>query len=312
VSLLVLLAALPTLYWTGPVETASTLRDAGIERIAVAPESLEAWKAAGFDATPLSPAAALSREKLPAPGLQGQAALASATRTPWVVANGWRFVRKAGGQYLYDAPAGRVALAAAEAFAYGADAMLRVEPSDLGDLGRMLAFLREAPPPDLPAVTDIAVVDDGSALVGEVMNLLARRNLLFRAVAKRPAKGLFTVELGSREYPKQAAADPAALARKVRLALGDEQRSLRLYGSEVVIGRLTGDAGRARLDLVNYGGRDVVGLRVRVRGRYAVTEALVAGQGRVPVEDVVVTDEATEFTVARMAAYAVVLLPVLK
>ncbi len=311
-SLLVLLAALPTLYWTGPVETAPTLRESGIERIAVPPESVEAWTAAGFAATPLSPAALESREKLPAPGMQGQAALASATRTPWVVANGWRFVRKAGGQYLYDAPAGRAALAAAEAFAYGADAVLEVQPSDLGDLGRMLALVREASLPDLPPVTDIAVVDDRSALVGEVMNLLARRNLLFRPVTKAPAKGIFTVELGSREYPKQAAADPAALAQKVRRTLGDEQRSLRLYGSEVVIGRLTGDAGRARLDLVNYGGRDVVGLRVRVRGRHAVTDALVAGQGRVPVEDALVTDEATEFTVARMGAYAVVLLPVLK
>jgi hypothetical protein len=312
VSLLVLLAALPTLYWMGPVETAPALRDAGVVRIAVPPESLEAWKAAGFEATPLSPTAALSREKLPAPGIQGQAALASATRTPWVVANGWRFVRKAGGQYIYDAPAGRAALAAAEAFAYGADAVLEVQPADLADLGRLLAFLREQPPPDLPAVADIAVVDDGSALVSEVMNLLGRRNLLFRAVAKRPPKGIFAVELGSREFPRQAAADPSALAQKIRRALGDEQRSLRLYGSEVVIGRLTADASRARLDLVNYGGRDVVGLRVRVRGRYAVTEALVAGQGRVPVEDAVVTDEDTEFTVARMAAYAVVLLPVLK
>jgi hypothetical protein len=312
VSLLLLLAALPTLYWTGPVETAPTLRDAGVERIAVPLESLQAWKAAGFEATPLSPAAVESREKLPVPGLQGQAALASATRTPWVVANGWRFVRKEGGLYRYEPPMGHAALAAAEAFAYGADAVLKVQPSDLVELGRMLAFLREAPAPDLPAVTDIAVVDDGSALIGEVMNLLARRNLLFRPVARRPAKGIFAVELGSREFPKQDAADPSALAQKIRRALGDEQRSLRLYGSEVVIGRLTGDAGRARLDLVNYGGRDVVGLRVRLRGRYAVTEANVAGQGHVPVEDAVLTDEATEFTIARMAAYAVVLLPVLK
>lgn len=311
-SLLVLLAALPTLYWTGPVETAPVLREAGVERIAVPPESLELWEKAGFVASPLRPADLESRAKLPVPGIQGQAALASATRTPWVVANGWRLARKSGGKYVYDVPADRAALAAAEAFAYGADAVLKVQPPDLGDLGGMLAFLREGPPPDLPAVTDIAVVDNGSARVGEVMNLLARRNLLFRPVPKRPASGIFTVELGSREYPKQAAVDPSALAQKIRRTLGDEQRSLRLYGSEVVIGRLTGDAARARLDLLNYGGRDVLGLRVRVRGRYAVTDALVAGQGRVPLEEALVTEEATEFTVARMGAYAVVLLSVPK
>jgi hypothetical protein len=141
------------------------------------------------------------------------------------------------------------------------------------------------------------------------MNLLARRNLLFRAAAKPPAKGVLIIDLASKEFPRAEAADPSAFAQKVRRALGDERRSLRLYGSEVVIGRLTGDGSRARLDLVNYGGRDVVGLRVRVRGRYAPSEALVAGQGRVPVEEPLVTEEATEFTIARMGASAVVLLP---
>jgi hypothetical protein len=308
VSLLALLATLPALYWTGPVETAPALREAGIERILVPPESLEAWKKAAFPATALSAAARSAREKLPTPGIQGQAALASATRTPWVFANGWRFVRKPRGQYAYETPAGRAALAAAEAFAYGADAVLETMPEDLGELGRMLALLREAPASDLPAVADIDLVDDGSPLVSEVMNLFARRNLLFRVATPGSRKAALTVELGAKEFPKQEAADPSAFALKVRRALGDERRSLRLYGSEVVIGRLTADATHTRLDLLNYGGRDVVGLRVRLRGRHAPTAALVAGQGRVAVEEVAVTDEATEFTVARMGTYAVVLL----
>jgi hypothetical protein len=309
VSLLVLLAALPALYWPEPVATASALRDAGIERLLVPPEQLEAWTKAGFSATATSAAELEAREKLPTPGLQGQVALASATRTPYVVANGWRFARKAGGKYVYDAPVGRAVLAAAEAFAYGADAVLKIQRADLCDLGGLLAFLSAVPPPDLPAVADIVVVDDGSAVVSEVMNLLARRNLLFRPAAKPPGKGMFAVDLASREFPRAEAADPSAFAQKVRRALGDERRSLRLYGSEVVIGRLTGDGSRARLDLVNYGGRDIVGLRVRVRGRYVPTEAFVAGQGPVPVEEPMVTDEATEFTVPRMGASAVVLLP---
>ena len=46
----------------------------------------------------------------------------------------------------------------------------------------MLTFLEGLPAVDLPPVADLAVVDDGSAITGEVMNLLARRNLLFQVV----------------------------------------------------------------------------------------------------------------------------------
>ncbi len=188
-SLFALLAALPALYWTGPVDTAPTLREAGIEQVLVPPELLEAWKKADFRATALSAAERGAREKLPAPGIQGQGTLASATRTPWVFANGWRFVRKPGGRYAYETPPGRAALAAAEAFAYGADAVLEIKPEDLGELGRMLAFLREVPAADLPAVADIDLVDDGSPVASEVMNLLARRNLLFRVADPRVRQG---------------------------------------------------------------------------------------------------------------------------
>jgi hypothetical protein len=312
VSLLALFLAAPALYWTEPVATAPALREAGVEQILVPPEQLEAWRTAGFTAAAFRPADLDPRESLPAPGIRGQAALASATRTPFLVANGWRFVRRPGGKYVYDVPPGGAPLAAAEAFAYGADAVLRIQPGDLCDLGSLLGFLRAVPAPDLPAVADLVVVDDGSPLVGEAMNLLARRNLLFRPATKGPPKGILIVELGAKEFPRQDASDPSAFAQKVRRALGDERRSLRLYGSEVVIGRLTGDATRARVDLLNYGGRDVVGLRVRVRGRYLATEAFVAGQGRVPVEEPMVTDEATEFTVQKLGAYGAVLLPALK
>jgi hypothetical protein len=136
------------------------------------------------------------------------------------------------------------------------------------------------------------------------MNLLARRNLLFQAVAK-PAAGLgVNVTLGSREFPAREAADPGALALKVRRALGDDRRSLRLFGSEVVIGRLAGDAGRLRIDLLNYGGRDALALRVRVRGRYAAAPVLAAGQGPVAMEDYALEDGATEFTIPRLGPYA--------
>jgi hypothetical protein len=81
---------------------------------------------------------------------------------------------------------------------------------------------------------------------------------------------------------------------------------LRVYGSEVVICRLTADAGRARLHLLNYGGREIEGLRIRVRGTYSDGEVHVAGAGRLALEDRVVSDGATEFTIPRIATYAVV------
>jgi hypothetical protein len=86
----------------------------------------------------------------------------------------------------------------------------------------------------------------------------------------------------------------------------DEQRALRVYGSEVVICRLTAEAGRARLHLINYGGREIDGLRVRLRGAYADGEADVAGAGRLVLEDRVISGGATEFTIPRIATYAVI------
>ena len=112
--------------------------------------------------------------------------------------------------------------------------------------------------------------------------------------------------MGSPAYPLEEAADPSAFAQKIRRQLTDEQRSLRVYGSEVVICRLTGDAGRVRLHLINYGGREIEGLRVRVRGAYREGEAHVAGAGRLPLQDYVVADGATEFSLPRLATYAVI------
>ena len=81
---------------------------------------------------------------------------------------------------------------------------------------------------------------------------------------------------------------------------------MRVYGSEVVIGRLTGNGRQIRLHLLNYGGRDIEGLRIRLRGDYGKGEALVAGAGRVPLQDFAVAGGATEFSVPRIGAYAVI------
>ena len=303
---LLLVVSLPCVYWTQGIETRATLEAAAIKRLCVAPERADSWRAAGFTVTPLSAAELASREALPSPGIAPRAGLASPTRSPWIVASGWRFTRHPGAKYVYDVPAGKAALAAAEAVAYGADAVLKIDPADVGTLGGMLAFLEALPAVDLPTVSDVAIVDDGSSIAGEVMNLLARRNLLFQVVEAPSPRFPVNIRIGTPEYPREEAADPSGFALKIRGQLTDEQRTLRVYGSEVVICRLTADAGRARLHLVNYGGREIEGLRVRLRGIYGDGEAHVAGAGRLALQEQVVAAGATEFSVPRIATYAVI------
>jgi hypothetical protein len=300
------LAALPCVYWTQGIESRPTVEAAGITRLCVAPEQAEAWRAAGFTVVPLNATELSGREALVTPGTAPRAGVASPTRSPWVNANGWRFMRKPDGKYVYDVPQGRAALAAAEAFAYGADAVLKIDPADLPAVGAMLKFFAGLPPADLPALADIAVVDDGSPVTGEVMNLLSRRNLLFQIV-KSPSSSIpITIAVGSTDYPASEAADPSAFAQKIRRQLTDERRSLRVFGSEVVICRVSATAGQARIHLLNYGGREIEGLRIRVRGSYAGGEAYVAGAGKLPLSEQIVADGATEFSVPRLAAYAVI------
>src|SRR5258708_29327311 len=143
----------------------------------------------------------------------------------------------------------------------------------------MLTFLEGLPAADLPAIADLGVVDDGSAITGEVMNLLARRNLLYQVVKAPSATFRLNVAMGSRDYPVADAADPTAFALKIRRQLTDDQRALRAYGSEVVIARLTGGAGRIRLHLINYGGRGIEGRPAPGRGADGTGRAYVGGDG---------------------------------
>lgn len=247
-----------------------------------------------------------SREALPVPGVTARPGLASPTRIPWIVASGWRFVRHPQRKYVYDAPAGKGPLAVAEAFAYGVDAAVKIDPADVNPVAQLLKFLEGLPAAELPAVADLAIVDDGSAVVGEVMNLFARRNLLFDVVSSPSPRFTINVELGTPQYPRDEAADPSAFALKIRRLLTDDRRSLRVFGSEVVICRITATAGRVRVHLINYGGREIEGLRLRVRGNYPQGEAHVAGIGRAALQDHVAADDATEFSIPRLGTYAVI------
>ena len=248
----------------------------------------------------------LTRELLLEPGTVPRPGLASPTRVPWVNSNGSRILRRRGAKHRYELPDGKGTLAAAEAVAYNGDALLHVAPGDLPAVCRVFAFVKDVPPAALPDIADIGVVDDGSAAAGEVMNLLVRRNLLFKAVAAPDPRLPVNVVLGSPEYPVSDVADPSALALKVRRQLSDERRALRIFGSEVVIARLTGDAGRARLHLLNYGSREITGLRIRVRGTYATGEAYVFDRGRVALTDYAAADGVTEFSLPVLTVYAII------
>ena len=126
---------LPLIYWTQGIETAAALKQAGIESFAAPPESVAAWRNAGFTVSALSPQELSRREKLLIPRIAGRAEVASATRRPWIDSNGWHFIRKPAGKFLYDLiekGTGKAALAIAEAFAYQADAVLKIDPADAG------------------------------------------------------------------------------------------------------------------------------------------------------------------------------------
>jgi hypothetical protein len=288
---------LPTLFWDRPIDTADTLRKAGIERLYVPAGQEQAWRKQGFAASPFDRAHAVQAV---APAVEYHMDVASATRVPWVDANGWRFQREPGRSFFYDAPAGSAALAAAEAYAYGVETAIRVAPEDLAPFAGMLKFLGEIDQPRLPVMANIGVIDDGSDTMAEVLNLLARHNLLFQVI---PAADL-KYDLNISSVPK--AADPYEFAMQVRHQLTDEKRLLRIYGSNVVLARLTGDAAQARLHLLNYGKGAVKGLRVRVLGAYPQGKLSAYEHSRAALEDYTVEDGATEFTIPEMGSYAVV------
>jgi hypothetical protein len=295
--LAVLAVLLPTLFWDRPVETADALRKAGVERICVTPGQEQAWRKQGFAASPFDRAGAVQAV---APAVEYHMDVASATRVPWVDANGWRFEREPARAFFYEAPAGAAALAAAEAFAYGAEAAIRAAPEDLAPFAGMLKFLTGIDQPRLPVMANIGVVDDGSDTMAEVLNLLARHNLLFHVVS---ASDLM-YDLNIRQVPNGA--DPYEFAMNTRRKLTDEKRLLRIYGSNVVLGRLTGDASRVRLHLLNYGKPAVKGLRVRVLGAYEHGTLAAFDRPGAALVDHSVQDGVTEFTIPEMGPYAVV------
>ena len=304
--MLFLAAALPMLFWDAAPDTAPALENAGITRIAVPRARLATWKGVpGIAAEAADPDSAV---KLLTPTVNYRVQEASATTAPWIVANGWKIIRNPDARYFYDAAGKPAALAAAESFAYSASALLRTNADGLQPLGEMLKFLAAIPGDSLPPVADIGYIDDGSPASGEVMNLMVRNNLLFKVV-RAPDRNLkVNVKLGTRDYPLEDAKNPGTIAHQVRFHLTDEKRSLRLYGSQVVVARLTGAAGHLRLHLLNYAGatRKVDGIRIRVLGQYPKHQLLLADGAGIELLDYAVDSEATEFTLPELKMYAVI------
>jgi hypothetical protein len=304
--LALLAVALPGVFWDQGPETADTLRSAGIEQIYVVPARLNAWR--GQTGIEVRPVDLVKATKLSTPGVDFRMNRASATRSPWITANGWEVLRSPETLLHYEVEGPVSALAAAEAFAYGARAMIAPDAAGLEPLRRMLDFLQGLGQPELPVFADIGVVDDGSFETGELMTMLVRGNLLYRIVEAPDPELKLNVQLGTPEYPVEQAAEPHVLAAKVRSNLTDEKRSLRIYGSTVVVGHAVGNSERLRLHLLNYAGteRPVNGIRVRVLGRYSKQNVAAAGVEDPRLMDVRVLEDATEFTLPEMKTYAVV------
>lgn len=244
--------------------------------------------------------------KLNEPRVQYRNNEASATRSPWIDANGWRILRSPGRKFVYRVKGEAAALAAAEAFAYTADALLSADAPGKDAFGKMLEFLQTIPPAELTPVADFGVVDDASDATGELLNLLTRMNLLYK-IEKAPDSSFHVnVRLGTKEYPQEDAQNPSVAAHKIRSQIGDDNRSLRVYGSEVVVGRLMTGPRQARVFLLNYSNRPVLGMRVRIRGGYSKGELRVSGIPESHLADVTQDGPATEFTVPELRVFAVI------
>ena len=235
----------------------------------------------------------------PAPKVNFRTNIARATSSPWIDSNAWRFIRHPEAKFCIDAPGKLSAIAAAEAFAYGVTAFIKTAADGVDPFNRMLEFLHNVPVSDLPPLANIGIVDDGTPQIGELMNLLSRRNLLYRAVTAPDP------HLEVNVSPKRGEPDPSKQAYAIRQQLGDSRRLLRLYGSEVVIGRLTGDGAHVRLHLVNYAQRPVNGLRVRVAGNFPEAAVRIFGIADAKPAELSAQPDATEFTIVSMNEYAV-------
>lgn len=298
---------LPLLFWQGDLNTAPELRSAGLSHIAVPTAEIARWRhIAGLRVDPADITGAI---KLPAPGVALRPDEASASHIPWVSSNGWRFIRQPNARFYYDVPAAAVTLAAAEAFCFGGEALIHTDVDGLKPLANMLHFLNRINTDGALPIADVGIIDDGSTASAEIMNLMVRDNLLFDIVRTPRASYKSTVQLGSKAYSGAGLKDADAIVHKIRSDLNDSRRTVRLFGTSVVVAHITGEPDRPRLHLLNYSAAanvEVGGFRVRVLGRYSKSQIHSFDRPGEKLLDYEIDTEATEFTVPELKSYAVV------
>jgi len=304
--LLLAAAVLPSLFWDAAPKTVADLREAGITKIAMPAKRISSWKTiTDISIEPADPAGAV---KIDEPSIDYQATEGRATAAPWLKSNCWRYLRQPQATFFFDAHGNNVPVALAEAFTYGVRALFRVDQPGLQPAAAMLRFLQTIPPDEMPAVADIGFVDDGSAKAGEVLSLLTRGNLLVQLVKHGDARNKLTVEIGTADYSRKDADNPGLLAQLVRSNLTDERRSFRIFGSEVVLGRVVAAGDRLRVYLLNYAAakRSIRGVRIRVVGSFSKHKVAAFGSPDLQLLDYVVDGDATEFTLPELKSFAVV------
>jgi hypothetical protein len=291
-----LAAALPIIWWTGELQTAPRVREAGLATFCVDAASVAEWKKIEPRAQPCS---VDGRQRLVTPGVDLKVNVASATRSPWINTNAWRFRRDPAGAYFYENPGRSCALALAEAFGYGVKAAIRT-PDELPRSAAMLRFLATVEPHAGKPVADVSFVDDGSSGAGEAMNSLTRRNILFRRLEPAEPRSGRVVAIGSPEFPAKPLSNPSEFAYQVRRWLKDENRTLRIYGSENVLAYATEAGGAVRLHLLNYTGNAVEGLRISIKGQFKAVALKIFDVGDAKPEDLSIGAETTEFSIASL------------
>lgn len=231
--------------------------------------------------------------KVPAPGVRYRMNMAMATSAPWVDSNIWRYRRDPKAAYSCDVREKSVQLAMAEAFAESVKVTLQTVPAQNADYDAMLAFLKRIPEGPTTPWADVAITEDGSSQAGEVLNLLSRRNLMFQLKGNIPVTSKIT--------------NPYEHVQEIREKLGDDNRLLRLFGSELTLAGLAREGNRIRLHLVNYGSRPVETLRIRIKGRHTEqnTKAYVFKNDAPRLSEFVYEGSYTELTLDKMPLYAV-------
>jgi hypothetical protein len=232
--------------------------------------------------------------RVPPPGVRTRMNMAMATSAPWIDSNLWKYRRNPNNSYISDLKGKSLIIAMAEAFAAGVPLALETTPDQEKEYQQVLSFLKQIPEGPAKPWVNWILKDEPSAQAAEVMNLMTRRNLLFRVDPKG-------------DVSLAGVKNPYDFMQDLREKLGDEKRLLRLFGSELTVAALFRDGNRVRLHLLNYGTRPVENLRIRIVGKFNPSniKARVYRDEAPKLKEFVQESGCTEFTLETLPSYAV-------